>query len=123
MNAIEVLNAKSLGTSINKSWSPQLLAELNGQHIKLARFEGIFPWHAHQNEDEAFLVVDGSFIMRYRTDGQAGEHSSVAEIEKTLNAGELIVIPAGVEHSPMTLEGETALVMLFEPASTEQYGD
>jgi mannose-6-phosphate isomerase-like protein (cupin superfamily) len=92
-----------------EAWSPKVVAELNGQMVKLARFDGPFVWHAHENEDELFLVVQGSVRVEFR--GGA----------VTLGEGELIVVPRGVEHRPVA--DAEALVMLFEPASTLNTGD
>jgi mannose-6-phosphate isomerase-like protein (cupin superfamily) len=90
-------------------WNPRVIAELNGQHVKLAKFQGEFVWHDHANEDELFLVLKGRFRMEFR-DGavEVGE-------------GEMIVVPRGVEHRPVA--EQEVHVMLFEPASTRHTGD
>jgi mannose-6-phosphate isomerase-like protein (cupin superfamily) len=72
-----------------KHWSPKIIAELNGQHVKLVKFQGPFVWHAHEHEDELFLVVRGAFTMEYR------------DRTVELQAGDLIVVPRGVEHRPV----------------------
>lgn len=92
-------------------WSPKVVAELNGQQVKLVKFQGEFVWHQHQHqhEDELFLVVRGRFRMEFR-DRHVG-----------LEPGELIVVPRGVEHRPCA--EEEVEVMLFEPASTLNTGD
>lgn len=89
-------------------WNPRILAELNGQHVKLVKFKGEFVWHSHPNEDELFFVVSGKFNMEFR--------------DRTLeiNEQELIVVPRGVEHRPVA-EQEVA-VLLFEPAGTVNTG-
>jgi mannose-6-phosphate isomerase-like protein (cupin superfamily) len=94
---------------ISDYWNPKIAGELNGQQVKLAKFKGPFIWHKHDEEDEFFMVIEGSFNMELR--------------DKTipLNPGEFIIIPKGVEHRPVT-ENE-ALVMMFEPASTLNTGD
>ncbi|MBI3886752.1 MAG: cupin domain-containing protein [Opitutae bacterium] len=93
-------------------WSPKIVAELNGQHVKLVKAHGSFPWHHHDREDEMFLVVRGSFRMDYRAaDGERHE---------VLHEGELIVVPRGVEHRPVA-EHEV-WIMLFEPAGTLNTG-
>lgn len=89
-------------------WDPKIVASLNGQHVKLAKLQGPFVWHAHEGEDELFLVVKGTLRIELR-DGDV-----------TLSEGELVVIPRGVEHRPVA-EGE-AHVLLFEPASTVNTG-
>jgi mannose-6-phosphate isomerase-like protein (cupin superfamily) len=90
-------------------WNPRIIGELNGQHIKLAKFQGEFIWHKHDNEDEMFLVLEGSFKMHLR--------------DKTIeiNKGEFVIIPKGIEHKP-SAENEVH-IMLFEPASTLNTGN
>ena len=95
--------------TITDHWNPRIAAELNGQHVKLVKFQGAFDWHSHALEDELFFVHRGAFTMEFRD-------RSVA-----LSAGDIIVVPRGVEHRPVAeLECE---VMLFEPASTLNTGD
>ena len=89
-------------------WSPRIVAALNGQHVKLVKFAGEFVWHQHEQEDELFLVVRGSFRMEFRDRAVA------------VGEGELIVVPRGVEHRPVA-EHEVC-VLLFEPASTINTG-
>lgn len=89
-------------------WSPKIVAELNGQHVKLVKFQGPFVWHSHEHEDELFYVVRGFFRMEFR------------ERTVDLKAGDLIVVPRGVEHRPVA--DEEVEVMLFEPVSTVNTG-
>lgn len=96
-------------TRIREPWKPRLAAELNGQHVKLARLEGAFIWHQHEAEDELFLVLRGRMRLEFR-DG-------IVE----LGPGELIVVPRGVEHRPVAEAG--AEVLLFEPAGTVNTGN
>lgn len=90
-------------------WNPRIVASLNGQDVKLAKLLGAFVWHAHEHEDEMFLVISGTLKMEFQ--------------DKTviLEAGEAIVIPRGVTHRPVA--DEEVSVMLFEPASTINTGD
>lgn len=90
-------------------WSPKIVAELNGQEVKLVKFRGEFVWHSHEREDELFLVVRGSFRMEYR------------DRTVELREGEMIVVPRGVEHRPVA--DEEVWVMLFEPAATLNTGN
>ena len=90
-------------------WNPRIVAELNGQYVKLAKFAGEFPWHKHDLEDEMFMVIEGNFILEFR------------DKSVPLNKGEFIVVPKGVEHRPVAKEEVS--VMLFEPASTINTGD
>ena len=94
---------------IDDYWNPRVVGELNGQHVKLARLEGEFIWHHHDNEDELFFVVDGRLRMEFR------DHA----IE--LGPGEFLIVPRGLEHRPVAV-GEVRL-MLFEPASTLNTGN
>ena len=90
-------------------WQPKIIAECNGHHVKLVKFQGSFDWHQHEKEDELFLVVKGSFDMRFK--------------DKTvpLKEGELIVVPKGVTHCPFAKE--EVQVLVFEPAGTLNTGD
>jgi mannose-6-phosphate isomerase-like protein (cupin superfamily) len=90
-------------------WNPRVVGELNGQHVKLVKFQGEFVWHDHAAEDELFLVLRGSFRMDFR------------DRSVTLNEGEFIIVPRGVEHRPVA-EREVE-VMLFEPAQIKHTGD
>jgi mannose-6-phosphate isomerase-like protein (cupin superfamily) len=90
-------------------WAPRIVGELNGQHVKLAKLQGGFIWHCHEDEDEMFLVVKGRLIMKLR-DG---------DIE--LNEGEFLVVPRGVEHKPVA--PEEVHVLLFEPVDTVNTGN
>lgn len=98
----------------NDHWGPRILGELNGQYVKLVKFQGPFTWHHHENEDELFLVVKGRFRMEYR-DEESPEQSIWIE------EGEMIIVPRGVEHRPVAKE--EAHVLLFEPASTLNTGN
>ncbi len=100
-------------SQINDHWHPRIAAELNGQHVKLVKFQGPFTWHHHENEDELFMVVKGRFRMEYRNDD--GEQSVGIE------EGEMIIVPRGVEHRPVA--DEECEVLLFEPVSTLNTGN
>ena len=90
-------------------WSPKVVGELNGQQVKLVKFQGPFVWHHHGGEDELFLVVMGRFRMEFR------------DRHVWLEEGEFLIVPRGVEHRPVA--EEEAHVLLFEPASTLNTGD
>jgi mannose-6-phosphate isomerase-like protein (cupin superfamily) len=93
----------------SEAWRPRVVAELNGQQVKLAKLRGEFVWHHHADEDELFLVVRGRLRIQFR-DG-----------EVAIGEGELVVVPRGVEHRPIA--DEEAHVLLFEPASTLNTGN
>lgn len=89
-------------------WSPRIVGELNGQQVKLAKFQGEFVWHHHEHEDELFLVIRGAFRMEFR------------DRSVELQAGEFLIVPRGVEHRPVA--DHEVEVLLFEPASTLNTG-
>jgi len=89
-------------------WSPRVVAELNDYQFKLAKIEGEFVWHDHQDTDEAFIVIDGSMSIEFR-DGKVD-----------LNTGEMYVIPKGVEHKPYAKE--VCNIMLIEPKGVVNTG-
>jgi mannose-6-phosphate isomerase-like protein (cupin superfamily) len=98
----------------HQHWSPRIVGELNGQHVKLAKFQGAFDWHHHADEDELFLVVHGAFRMDYR-EADGSEHSI------DVAAGEFLIVPRGTEHRPCA--DEECHVLLFEPAGTLNTGN
>ena len=94
---------------ITDNWQPYIVGELNGQSVKLARFDGEFVWHSHETEDELFLVTKGRICIELRD-----------EDDVELGEGEFFIVQHGVEHRPVGLP--SAEVLLFEPASTENTG-
>ncbi len=92
----------------SEHWRPKIVAELNGQHVKLAKLQGPFVWHAHEHEDELFFVVKGRLRMELR------------DRTVELAEGEMLVVPRGVEHRPVA--DEEVHLLLFEPASTVNTG-
>ena len=89
---------------IQEHWRPKVVAELNGQELKLVKFSGVFPWHHHELEDELFLVWRGEMVIEFR------DHRVI------LAQGEFCVVPRGVEHR--TMAASEAEVLVFEPAAT-----
>ncbi len=106
---IERVNLAEKFAQIRDHWNPRIVGELNGQHVKLVKFQGPFVWHHHEHEDELFLVVAGAFRMEFRD----------RSIE--LKAGEFLIVPRGVEHRPVA--DEEVQVLLFEPAATLNTGN
>lgn len=96
--------------AIDEHWAPKLVGELNGQHVKLAKLEGEFDWHHHDDADELFLVLDGELRIEFRDRPDA-----------VVGDGEFRIVPAGVDHRPVA--EEEVEVMLFEPAGTRNTGD
>jgi mannose-6-phosphate isomerase-like protein (cupin superfamily) len=106
---IEKINLAEKFASFDECWSPKIVGELNDFHVKLAKLEGEFVWHHHEEEDELFLVVKGRLLMKLRDRDIAVEE------------GEFVVVPRGVEHLPVA-EQETH-VLLFEPKTTLNTGN
>ena len=106
---MSVVNIAEKLASFTDHWSPKIVGELNGQHVKLAKLKGEFVWHHHEAEDELFLVIKGSLRMEFR---------DRAEI---IEEGEFLIVPAGVEHRPVA--EEEVHLLLFEPASTVNTGN
>ncbi len=96
-------------TMIREHWRPKVIAQLNGQEVKLVKFQGVFPWHHHEHEDELFLVWRGQMTIEFR------------DQSVTLQPGELCVVPHGIEHR--TMADAEAEVLLFEPAQTRNTGN
>ena len=108
MNIEKIVLAQKLA-SFSEHWSPKIVADVNDHHVKLAKLQGEFVWHKHDAEDELFLVLGGRLTIRFR-DGDV-----------TLEPGELVVVPKGVEHCPAA--AQEVQVLLFEPRSTLNTGD
>lgn len=106
---IEKVNIAEKLALFTEHWSPKIVGELNGQHVKLAKLKGEFVWHKHDEEDELFFVLKGVLKMEYR--------------DKTivLHENEFLIVPRGVEHKPVA--DEEVAVLLFEPASTLNTGN
>jgi mannose-6-phosphate isomerase-like protein (cupin superfamily) len=106
---MQKVNLAQKFSSVSDYWNPRIAGELNGQMVKLVKFKGPFTWHHHDNEDELFLVVKGSFVMELRD----------KNIE--LTEGEFLIVPSGVEHRPNA--AEEVSILLFEPATTLNTGN
>ena len=106
---MEKVNIKDKFTLFEEHWSPKIIGEVNDTFVKAVKFKGDFVWHHHDTEDEMFLVVKGRMLMKLR-DGDV-----------TIEEGEFIIIPRGVEHCPVA--DEEAHVLLLEPKSTLNTGN
>ena len=106
---MEKVNLSEKLAVLKDQWSPRIVGQLNGQFVKLVKFQGEFVWHHHDDEDELFLVVKGRFRMEFR------------DCHVWLEEGEFIVVPRKVEHRPVA--DEEAHILLFEPASTLNTGN
>ncbi len=105
---METVNIKQKLSLFSDYGNQRIVGELNGQHVKLVKQKGEFIWHKHDNEDELFYVIKGSFKMEFR--------------DKTVvvNENEFLIVPRGVEHKPVA--DEEVSILLFEPATTLNTG-
>ncbi len=103
------IDIKEKLAQFSEYWSPKIIGELNGQVVKVAKLKGEFVWHHHEHEDEMFMVVEGTLVIKFK-DG---------EVE--LNEGQFFIIPKGVEHMPVA--NQECHVMLFEPKSVLNTGN
>lgn len=108
--ALQKVNLKEAFASFSDHWSPKIAGDVNDAQVKLAKFEGKFDWHHHDNEDELFLVIAGTMRMGLRTG------------DVDVGPGEFIIIPRGVEHCPEGLDGECH-VLLLEPKAILNTGN
>jgi mannose-6-phosphate isomerase-like protein (cupin superfamily) len=105
----EAINFKEKLSKVSEQWSPRVVARMNDYEFKLARIEGEFVWHKHDETDETFVVIEGEMRIELR-DGSV-----------TLRAGEMFVVPRGVEHKPVA--SRECKIMLIEPAGIVNTGD
>ena len=103
------INLKDKLATFSEHWSPKIIAKMNDYHFKLVKFQGDFVWHNHPDTDEVFITLDGEMSIEFR-DGKVD-----------LKAGEVYVVPKGVEHKP--LAEKECKIMLVEPAGTVNTGD
>ena len=106
---MEVVNIKEKFTLFTDQWSPKIIGQLNGQDVKLAKLEGEFVWHDHKNEDELFYIIKGTLSIEFR------------DKMVTLEEGEMLIIPKGIEHKPIAKE--EVWVLLVEPSNIKHTGD
>jgi quercetin dioxygenase-like cupin family protein len=106
---LKPVNIESRFEDVTELWSPKVIGRVNDQYVKIARLHGEFVWHAHEGEDELFLVIRGSLRIQLE-DGHV-----------TLGPGELVVVPRGVRHNPVA--AEECWVMLIETVTTKHTGD
>lgn len=109
MSAAGAIDLAEKFAAITEHWRPRVAATLNGQDVRLVKVRGEFPWHSHADADEMFLVWKGALRLEFRDRG--------AE----LRAGQMLVVPRGVEHRPVA--DQEAEVLLFEPSGVINTGD
>jgi mannose-6-phosphate isomerase-like protein (cupin superfamily) len=106
---IEKVSLSEKLSLVTEHWRPKIVGELNGQEVKLVKFQGQFVWHHHDQEDELFLGINGRFRVEFR------DHTV------DIGPGEFLVVPRGVEHR--TSADDEAHVLVFEPAATRNTGN
>ncbi|MBN9659341.1 MAG: cupin domain-containing protein [Acidobacteria bacterium] len=106
---MQPVNLRDKFAQFQEHWNPKTVGELNGQAVRLVKFQGEFVWHQHEHEDEMFLVVQGRFRMEFR------------DRSCWLSEGEFLIVPRGVEHRPVA--DEEVHVLLFEPVTTVNTGN
>jgi mannose-6-phosphate isomerase-like protein (cupin superfamily) len=105
---LDIVNLAQKLARITEYWTPNVVGQVNDVHVKLVKLKGEFVWHAHEAEDELFLVLAGTLRMQFR------------DRETVVREGEFVVVPHGTEHRPVA--DEEAHVLLVEPASTVNTG-
>ena len=110
MKKIETINLTRKFSLFDDLWTPKIIAELNNQYVKICKLKDDFVWHKHENEDELFMVIKGVLLIDFK-------HQETV----TVNEGEIVVVPKGIEHRPRT-DGNLVLNLLFEPKSTLHTG-
>ena len=103
------VNLEAAAGALTEHWSPKVVARVGDQYVKVAKVLGEFVWHAHEHEDELFLILRGSLRIQFE-DG-----------EVTLGPGDVFVVPAGVRHNPVA--EEECWLALMEPVQTKHTGD
>ena len=103
------INLEQKFSLFNEHWTPKIIAELNDYQIKIVKVEGDFVWHDHSDTDEFFFVIEGTLFIEFESETME------------LNAGELYVVPKGVQHRPFA--HDECKVMLIEPRGVVNTGD
>jgi len=105
------INLKEKHAEFKAQWHPHQIAVVDDMQVLLAKLKGEFVWHAHEHEDELFQVIKGTLYMQFR------------DRTEEIKEGEIIVVPKGVEHNPMTKNDEEVHVLLFEKTGTAHTGN
>lgn len=108
---MKAININEKFSKFTKNWHPHQIAVVDNMQVILAKLKGEFVWHSHEHEDELFQVIKGTLYMQFR------------DRTEVVNQGEIIVVPKGVEHNPMTKNDEEVQVLLFEKLSTAHTGN
>lgn len=105
---MQKINLQEKFKLFDELWTPKIIGELNGQHVKIAKVKGEFVWHDHASEDELFMIIKGQLKIQLRKE------------EILLNEGEIYIVPKGVEHKPIA--EEECWILLFEPKQIKHTG-
>tara|TARA_R100000935_G_scaffold53687_1_gene81731 strand:+ start:242 stop:607 length:366 start_codon:yes stop_codon:yes gene_type:complete len=108
---MESININKKFEKFSKNWNPHQIAVVDNMQVLLAKLKGEFIWHSHEEEDELFQVIKGTLYIQFR--------DKTVEVKE----GEIIVVPRGIEHCPMTKNEEEVHVMLFEKLSVKHTGN
>ena len=108
---MKTVNIKEKLSKFSKQWHPHQIDVVDDMQVLLAKVNGEFVWHVHEDEDELFQVVKGTLYMQFR------------DRTEVVKEGEMIIVPKGVEHNPMTKNGEEVHILLFEKLSTAHTGN
>jgi mannose-6-phosphate isomerase-like protein (cupin superfamily) len=106
---LQVINLTEKFSLFSEHWHPKIAGELNDSYVKLAKLQGEFVWHQHENEDELFFVVKGTLTIKLR------------DKDLTIREGEFAIIPKGVEHMPVA--EKEVWIMMLEPKTTSNTGN
>ncbi len=107
---MKTINLAQKFDKFSEHWTPKIIGELNDQFVKIAKVKDEFVWHSHEHEDELFIVQKGTLFLDFR------------DKTETINPGEIIIVPKGIEHRPRT-NGEEVFILLIEPKSTQHTGN
>ena len=108
---MKAINLSEKLALFDETWHPRKIANVDESIVILTKVQGEFIWHSHEQEDELFLVLGGTLHMQFR------------DRTELVRQGEMIVVPKGVEHCPMTMNGEVVDLLLFEKATTAHTGN
>jgi mannose-6-phosphate isomerase-like protein (cupin superfamily) len=106
---VSAINLSEKLSTFSDHWSPKIISAYNDNDVMLVKVQGEFNWHSHADTDDFFFVLKGQIVIEMK------------EGDVTLNAGEMYVVPAGVEHRPVAKE--EAHLLLIEPKNTPNTGD
>ena len=105
------IDPKEKLTKFSNHWHPRQIGVVNDMQVLVAKVKDEFVWHQHDEEDELFQVLKGTLYLQFE------------DRTETVKEGEIIIVPKGIKHCPMTRDGEEVHIMLFEKLSTKHTGD